>query len=312
MSPVIGVLALQGDVRQHREMLEASGARTLAVRRPSELDEVDGIVLPGGESTTMAKLAQTFGVLDPLRDRIRGGLPAFGTCAGMILLADRIEGGIAGQETIGGLDVVVRRNAFGRQVDSFEADLDVEGFAEPFHAGRDADRVADSPCVNFASRAVGIELEYPRPVSFGRIVGIVRSGTDRDVHLFAIGREREAASPMPATAQQTARRKFGAQLFRRAARPQVAVAIGVTNHTVRVGDVEKLWVRPRRIKGDPEWLDSGCRRRGRFDSSRACRRHSCPAAREFDCAGFRSRKGRRSARCAETADRETRGRIPRS
>ncbi len=82
----------------------------------------------------MAKLAQTFGVLDPLRDRVRGGLPAFGTCAGMILLADRIEGGVAGQETIGGLDVVVRRNAFGRQVDSFEADLDVEGFADPFHA----------------------------------------------------------------------------------------------------------------------------------------------------------------------------------
>ena len=92
------------------------------------------MVLPGGESTTMAKLAQTFGVLDPLRARIGDGLPAFGTCAGMILLADRIEGGAAGQQTIGGLDVVVRRNAFGRQVDSFEADLDVEGFAEPFHA----------------------------------------------------------------------------------------------------------------------------------------------------------------------------------
>src|SRR3954465_14510572 len=134
MSVTVGVLALQGDVRQHREMLEASGAGTLAVRRASELDQVDGIVVPGGESTTMAKLARTFEVLDPLRARVRDGLPAFGTCAGMILLADRIEDGIAGQETIGGLDVVVRRNAFGRQVDSFEADLDVEAFSAPFHA----------------------------------------------------------------------------------------------------------------------------------------------------------------------------------
>ena len=125
--PTIGVLALQGDVREHRAMLERAGAATVAVRRPAELDQVDGIVLPGGESTTMYKLARTFDLFEPLRDAIRGGLPAFGTCAGMIMLADHIEGGIAGQETIGGLDVVVRRNAFGRQVDSFEADLDVTG-----------------------------------------------------------------------------------------------------------------------------------------------------------------------------------------
>ncbi len=91
-------------------------------------------MIPGGESTTISKLARTFGLLEPLRERVRGGLPAFGTCAGMILLADHIEGGTAGQETFGGLDVVVRRNAFGRQVDSFEADLDVAGFEEPFHA----------------------------------------------------------------------------------------------------------------------------------------------------------------------------------
>ena len=123
--PVIGVLALQGDVREHRAMLEQAGARTVAVRRPAELAELDGIVIPGGESTTISKLARIFGLLDPLRDALRGGLPAFGTCAGMIMLADSIEDGVVGQETIGGLDVAVRRNAFGRQVDSFEADLDV-------------------------------------------------------------------------------------------------------------------------------------------------------------------------------------------
>ena len=132
--PLVGVLALQGDVREHRAMLERSGAETLAVRRPEEVERLDGIVIPGGESTTISKLARIFGVLDPLREALRAGLPGFGTCAGMIMLADRIEGGVAGQETFGGLDVVVRRNAFGRQVDSFEADLAVTGFGSPFHA----------------------------------------------------------------------------------------------------------------------------------------------------------------------------------
>jgi len=131
---LIGVFALQGDVREHLHMLDMAGARTISVRRASELAGLDGIVIPGGESTTMYKLARTFELFEPLRDAIRGGLAAFGTCAGMIMLADHIEGGIAGQETIGGLDVVVRRNAFGRQVNSFEADLDVDlaDIAEPF------------------------------------------------------------------------------------------------------------------------------------------------------------------------------------
>jgi pyridoxal 5'-phosphate synthase pdxT subunit len=137
-TPLVGVLALQGDVREHRAMLERAGAETLAVRRPEEVARVDGIVIPGGESTTISKLARTFGVLDPLREALHAGLPAFGTCAGMIMLADHIEAGIAGQETFGGLDVVVRRNAFGRQVDSFEADLelDLEGhpLQRPFRA----------------------------------------------------------------------------------------------------------------------------------------------------------------------------------
>jgi 5'-phosphate synthase pdxT subunit len=131
---VIGVLALQGDVREHLHVLETLGARPVAVRRESELASVDGLVVPGGESTTMAKLARIFDLLDPLRGRIADGLPVFGTCAGMILLADRIEDGTADQETLGGLDITVRRNAFGRQVDSFETSLDFAGLADPVHA----------------------------------------------------------------------------------------------------------------------------------------------------------------------------------
>ena len=131
----IGVLALQGDVREHLRALEVSGAAALPVRRPAELDAVDGLVIPGGESTTIGKLAAAFELTEPLRKRIAGGLPAYGSCAGMILLADRIVDGIAGQETLGGLDVTVRRNAFGRQVDSFEEPITVTGIAGgPFHA----------------------------------------------------------------------------------------------------------------------------------------------------------------------------------
>ncbi len=134
-SPRIGVLALQGDVREHLRALEAAGATALAVRRPDELDSVDGLVIPGGESTTMYKLAIAFDLLEPLRKRLESGMPAFGSCAGMIMLADRVLDGIEGQVTLGGLDVTVRRNAFGRQVDSFEASVDVVGVVgEPFHA----------------------------------------------------------------------------------------------------------------------------------------------------------------------------------
>jgi 5'-phosphate synthase pdxT subunit len=124
----IGVLALQGDVREH---LAAVGAfpdvRPVPVRRPEELAAVDAIVLPGGESTTMSRLLRTFDLLEPLRARIAAGLPVYGSCAGMILLATGVLDGRPDQEQLGGLDVVVRRNAFGRQVDSFEADLDVTG-----------------------------------------------------------------------------------------------------------------------------------------------------------------------------------------
>lgn len=125
--PRIGVFALQGDAREHLAVLTALGADAFPVRRPSELARCDGLVLPGGESTTMIKLAATFELLEPLRDRIRSGMATFGTCAGMILLADRILDGAPGQETIGGIDMTVRRNAFGRQVDSFEGELAVTG-----------------------------------------------------------------------------------------------------------------------------------------------------------------------------------------
>jgi len=126
-TPVIGVLALQGDVREHLIALASADALARPVRRPEELAEVDGLVLPGGESTTMSKLAALFGMLEPLRERIAAGMPVYGTCAGMILLADKILDPRSGQETLGGIDMIVRRNAFGRQNESFEAAVEVAG-----------------------------------------------------------------------------------------------------------------------------------------------------------------------------------------
>jgi len=127
MKPVVGVLALQGDVPEHLRALEAAGARPVAVRRPEELDRVDGLVIPGGESTTLWRLSVAFDVLEPLRKLIGEGLPAFGSCAGMIMLADRLADGVEGQQTYGGIDMTVRRNAFGRQVHSFERDITLAG-----------------------------------------------------------------------------------------------------------------------------------------------------------------------------------------
>ncbi len=131
----VGVLALQGGVREHVRALEAVGAAAVEVRRAGELASVQGLVIPGGESTTMGRLLGVFGLLDPLRQQVAGGLPVFGSCAGMILLARDVLDGRPGQPLVGGLDVVVRRNAFGRQVDSFEVDVDVAGVAGgPVHA----------------------------------------------------------------------------------------------------------------------------------------------------------------------------------
>jgi len=124
---VIGVLALQGDVPEHLRALEDVGARAVPVRRPEELHQLDGLVIPGGESTTLWRLSVAFDMLEPLRKLIASGLPAFGSCAGMIMLADRLADGVAGQLTYGGIDMSVRRNAFGRQVDSFESDITLSG-----------------------------------------------------------------------------------------------------------------------------------------------------------------------------------------
>ncbi len=133
--PHVGVLALQGDVREHVAVLRALDAEVSLVRRPEELAAIDGLVLPGGESSVIDKLSRSFGMRDPIIAAREAGMPMYGTCAGLILLADQILDGIAGQRTFGGLDVVVRRNAFGSQVDSFETDLEVpELGAPPVHA----------------------------------------------------------------------------------------------------------------------------------------------------------------------------------
>ncbi|MFF3213816.1 MULTISPECIES: pyridoxal 5'-phosphate synthase glutaminase subunit PdxT [unclassified Streptomyces] len=126
-TPVVGVLALQGDVREHLIALASADAVARPVRRPEELAEVDALVIPGGESTTMSKLAVLFGMLEPLRERVRAGMPVYGTCAGMIMLADKLLDGREDQETLGGIDMIVRRNAFGRQNESFEAQVDFAG-----------------------------------------------------------------------------------------------------------------------------------------------------------------------------------------
>ena len=148
MPRLVGVLALQGDVAEHLRALSAVGARAVTVRRPAELASVDALVIPGGESTTMSRLAATFDLLQPLQDAVRGGLPVYGTCAGMILLADELLDGRPDQDTVGGIDMTVRRNAFGRQVDSFETDvhlspLGVEALRAVFIRAPWVERVGD-------------------------------------------------------------------------------------------------------------------------------------------------------------------------
>lgn len=130
----VGVLALQGDVREHQAMLEGLGVDVVRVRRPAELDAVDGLVIPGGESTTIDKLLRAFDLRDPLVSRLRDGLPVLGSCAGMVLLARDLRDGIEGQQTLDAIPMTVRRNAFGRQVDSAEVDLVWELDASPMHA----------------------------------------------------------------------------------------------------------------------------------------------------------------------------------
>jgi pyridoxal 5'-phosphate synthase pdxT subunit len=165
--PTVGVLALQGDFREHSRALQRLGARVVEVRLPEDLDGLEAIVIPGGESTTIGKLAVRFGVLDPLRDLIEAGLPTYGTCAGLIFAAAAVTEG--DQALLGVLDVVVERNAFGRQNESFETDLDIEGFDRPFHAV-----FIRAPWV--AKVGNGVEVlatvrDHPVMVRQGRIIG---------------------------------------------------------------------------------------------------------------------------------------------
>ena len=166
--PIIGVLALQGDVREHLAALREQGAEAVPVRRTEELAGVDGLVLPGGESTTIVKLAARFDLLEPLRAAVRDGLPVYGSCAGMILLADRIADGRPDQETLGGLDMTVRRNAFGRQVDSFEEDLHVKGVeGEPLRAV-----FIRAPWVEEVGEGVEVLGQVEEGPAAGRIVAV--------------------------------------------------------------------------------------------------------------------------------------------
>ncbi len=165
---MVGVLALQGDVREHLATLSALGAQALTVRRPEELAAVDALVVPGGESTTMARLAARFGLLEPLRAAVAGGLPVYGSCAGMIMLADRLLDAPPDQVTVGGLDVTVRRNAFGRQVDSFESEVRIEGVeGGPVHAV-----FIRAPWVEQAGEGVQVLGRVVGGAADGRIVAV--------------------------------------------------------------------------------------------------------------------------------------------
>ena len=180
MPPNIGVLALQGDVREHRVALGRLGISYRPVRLPEDLEEIEGLVIPGGESTTIGRLAERFGLLHPLRAALADGLPTLATCAGMILVAGSIVEG--DQPLLGGLDVVVRRNAFGRQNESFEMDLDVKGLDRPFHGvfirapwvekvGSDVEvlaRVGDRPVMVSSGRIVALSF-HPELTDDSRI-----------------------------------------------------------------------------------------------------------------------------------------------
>ena len=164
----IGVLSVQGDVREHLQALESAGAEAIRVRRPEEVERIDALVIPGGESTVMDKLVRAFGLIEPLRERLAQGMPAYGSCAGMIMLADRIEDGRADQQTLGGLDITVRRNAFGRQVDSFEEDLHIRALGpQPLRAV-----FIRAPWVEHVGASVEVLARVETGPAAGRIVAV--------------------------------------------------------------------------------------------------------------------------------------------
>jgi 5'-phosphate synthase pdxT subunit len=168
IDPVIGVLAVQGDVREHLAALAECDVVARPVRRPSELAEVDALVLPGGESTTIDKLTRAFDLREPLLERMAGGLPVYGSCAGMILLADRVRDGVEGQQTFGGIDMTVRRNAFGRQVESFEEDLAFAGIDGPVLRAV----FIRAPWVEEVGPAVEVLAQVESGPAAGRIVAV--------------------------------------------------------------------------------------------------------------------------------------------
>ena len=170
--PTIGVLALQGDVAEHLHVLEGLGTSTAKVLSADHLDTVDALVIPGGESTTMSKLAVRYGLMEPLRKRVADGMPVYGTCAGMIMLADRVLGGTADQETVGGIDMTVRRNAFGRQTESFETGVRIDGIGEdPFDAV-----FIRAPWVESVGPQVSVLGRVSGPDEAGRIVAVRQGG----------------------------------------------------------------------------------------------------------------------------------------
>ncbi len=166
--PVVGVLALQGDVREHLAALAECDVVARPVRRPTELAEVDALVVPGGESTTIDKLTRAFDLREPILDRLKHGMPAYGSCAGMILLAERVVDAIDGQQTFGGIDMTVRRNAFGRQVESFEDDLPFEGV----EGGPVRAVFIRAPWVEEVSPAVEVLAKVGSGPAEGRIVAV--------------------------------------------------------------------------------------------------------------------------------------------
>lgn len=193
VGPTVGILALQGDVREHARAIEECGGRAVAVRRPGELAAVDGLIIPGGESTTIDKLTRIFGMREPLRESIATGLPVYGSCAGMIMLAHDIADPATDmdgnpQQTLGGLDITVRRNAFGRQVDSFETELDFTGLApagqpeSPLHAV-----FIRAPWVERVGAGVQVlaSVKLPDAGQNDRIGSEVRAVAVRSRHLLA-------------------------------------------------------------------------------------------------------------------------------
>lgn len=203
--PHIGVLALQGDVREHLAALEASGARATTVRRTTELDAVDGLVIPGGESTTMSHLLTVLDLFDPLVRRLADGMPAYGSCAGMIMLARTILDTRPDARHLDALDITVRRNAFGRQVESFETDLEVDGITDGPDAGPMRAVFIRAPWVESVSPDVQVLATVPDGPAQGRIVAVRQGGVlatsfhpevtgDRRVHAYFVDMVREVSA----------------------------------------------------------------------------------------------------------------------